>query len=354
MNGKISISLDALVSNFKNLRFLLGDFICVLKCDAYGHGAKRCATSLYENGARKFAVFSLDEALEIRENVPSADILILGRTPAAYIDGLKKNRFIQTVFSAEYIKELIPYSDGLRTHIKLDTGMNRVGFKGEPEMIKRAFSGFRGEIEGVYTHFHSADCDDADTVENELADFLRRARELEALYNKSMIKHAAASAAAIRFKQTRLDACRIGLALYGYLPDNCTLPFRLKPVMSFFGRVISVRNVARGENIGYGCDRKAERASVIATVACGYADGLPRIAEKMNPLVKGHRVPFAGRICMDRCMLDVTELYKKGITLRPYDKVELLGKNLPVTELARAEKTIPYEILTRVGKMNAK
>jgi len=346
---ELLISADNLVKNAQALKDTVGDFYCVLKCDAYGHGATRCASALHSAGMKRFAVFSLAEALEIKSFVGDSDILILGRTPSRYASALKENRFIQTVFSEEYASELKPFSNGLRAHIKLDSGMNRSGFKTEPEIIKKAFSGFRGEIEGVYTHFHSADCDSLEGAEKQLVEFTAYATELEAILSKKLTKHAAASAAALRMKRARLDICRIGLALYGCLPDNCEAKRELLPVMTLRAPVISVREVEKGENIGYGCDNTAKKRMTVATVAVGYANGLPRSAMRLfRPAVNGKRVDIAGRICMDRCMLDVTDV--DGV--KPYCEVELFGASVSVTELAEAEGTIPYETLTRVGKMN--
>lgn len=348
MGACVKISFDGIVRNAVELRKAVGPFYCVLKCDAYGHGAVKCVDALYDAGFRDFAVFSLEEALEIKRRIGDAEILILGRTPARYSDALVKNGFVQTVFSKEYAEELAPVSAGLRAHIKLDSGMNRVGFKCEPEQIKNVFSGFKGEIEGVYTHFHSADCPDLKQTETELAEFINKTAELENGLGKKLKRHAAASAAAIRLPSARLDACRIGLALYGVLPDNCEIDYDLAPAMSLTVPVIDVRCLKKGENIGYGCDITVKRDTVAATVAAGYAMGLSRrLAGAFRPSINGNRVDVLGRICMDRCMLDVTEL--SGV--KPYDTVEFFGDSVSVRELAECEKTIPYEILTRVGKM---
>lgn len=346
----LSISAENLVYNALTLKDKVGSYYCVLKSDAYGHGATLCASALYEAGMRHFAVFSLDEALEIKPYVNGSDVLILGRTPSRYAEILKRNSFIQTVFSSEYANELLPFAKGLRLHIKLDTGMNRSGFRDAPKNVYSAVSGLKGAIEGVYTHFHCADADSLSVTVGQLEVFKRKACELETLLSKTLTKHTAASAAALRLEDARMDLCRIGLALYGCLPDNCEKICELKPVMSFSAPVISVRDVKKGENIGYGCDRIAKSDITVATASVGYANGLSRAAEQLfRPMINGRRVGFVGRICMDRCMLDVT-----GIDVKPYDTVELFGKNISVCELSCSENTISYEVLTRVGRMNAK
>ncbi len=352
MNAQVKISYDALAFNARRLQNCVGNYYAVLKCDAYGHGARECAKVLYESGHRHYAVFSLDEALQIKRLADGADILILGRTPAENAYLLAQNRFIQTVFCADYALELSPHSKGVRTHIKLDCGMNRSGFKSEPEQIKNAFLSYNGTVEGVYTHFHSADEKDLTVTEKELDFFKRKSAELENLFGKKLIKHTAASAAALRCPKARLDICRVGLALYGIPPSNCEGICSLKPVMSLDAPVIDVRYLKKGENIGYGLDNTVSRDTVIATVAVGYASGVSRaLLRRFKPVLHGKRVGFSGRICMDRCMLDITDLLESGISIKPYDTVSFFGRESSVSELAECEGTIPYEILTRVGRM---
>ncbi len=353
MSGaKTEISLSALAHNAIALEKTVGSYYAVLKCNAYGHGAQRCARLLYDIGIRHFAVYSLDLAIKIKKYLPLCDILILGRTPVKYADELLSCGFIQTVFSDEYANELAPFSKGIRVHLKLDLGMNRAGFKCDSEELLRQISAFKGEIEGVYTHFHCADCPDLSFTETQLDGFLKRSSELEAMLGRKLQRHAAASAAALRLPRARLDISRIGLALYGVLPDNCEGLCELKPVMSFFAPITGVRFVKKGENVGYGCDVRAKRDTVCATVSAGYANGLTRIqATAGRALVHGKRVSFLGRICMDRCMLDVTDLAESGISVKPYDTALFFGNEISVSEFAEYENTIPYEILTRVGKM---
>lgn len=349
MQARIEINLPVLQENADRLLKYLGDFYCVLKCDAYGHGTRKCAEALYRGGHRYFAVFSLDEALEIKSAAPDSEVLILGRTELGLVEKVIANGFAQTVFSSEYANELAPYSKGLRIHVKIDSGMNRCGFKCAPSEIKTAFLNFKGNIEGAYTHFPRADEKNLTPTEASLEAFLEKSGELDALLGKKLIKHSAASACALRLPAARLDRSRIGLALYGYLPENCTLPFSLKSVMSLIAPVISVKTVKKGEGVSYG-GAPLEKNSVIATVACGYANGLVCSAgQYLKPNINGFEAKIVGRVCMDRCMLDVTEIFENGRIVKVYDKVRFLDN---ATAFAAAESTIPYEILTRVGKMN--
>jgi alanine racemase len=229
--------------------------------------------------------------------------------------------------------------------------MNRCGFKCAPSEIKEEFSNFRGNIEGTYTHFPRADEKDLTSTEVSFKRFLSDAAELEALLGKRLIKHSAATACALRLPMARLDRSRIGLALYGYLPENCTLPFSIKPVMSLTAPVISLKTVRKGEGVSYG-STPLERDTVIATVACGYANGLVRGAGRyLSPSINGNLVKIIGRVCMDRCMLDVTEIFEGGKGIAIYDGVEFFDN---ANAFSEAEGTIPYEILTRVGKMNTR
>lgn len=349
----VKIDLDALVSNAEKLKALTNETYFVLKSDAYGHGAIRCAKALFEAKMSRFAVFSLEEALEIKPYVGEARVLILGRTPGDHIAEVSRNGFTQTVFSEEYVKEILPYSRGLKTEIKLDCGMHRSGFTAEASAISSALSGFKGEICGVYSHLSCADAPDLSHARIQLNDFVLRAEALENELGSPLEKHVAASAAALRISEARLGLCRIGLALYGIMPECCENRYGLEPVMSVNAAVISVQRVKKNEFIGYGCEHRVKRDSVIATVAMGYANGLERVAAKcFMPIINGYRVPFAANICMDRCMLDVTEIFEAGGSVKPYDTALIVGDGISVYDLARAEGTIPYEVLTGLGRMN--
>ena len=351
--SSVEVDIDALVSNAQKLKALAGESYFVLKSDAYGHGAIECAKALFQANMSRFAVFSYEEALRIKPYVGNARVLILARTPAECIDDLKRCGFVQTVFSDEYIKELIPYSKGLKSEIKLECGMHRSGFTATASGIRYALSGFQGEICGVYSHLSCADAPEPSLAYVQLSDFVSRSERLEGELKIPLEKHVAASAAALRMPQARLGLCRIGLALYGIMPECCENICGLKPVMSVKASVISVQRVKKNEFIGYGCDHRAKADSMIATVAIGYANGLPRIAAKsFMPQINGYRVPFAANICMDRCMLDVTRIFDDGKSVKPYDTAFIVGNGVSVHELASSEKSIPYETVTRLGRMN--
>ncbi len=341
----VTVDVSALIHNASLLRERIGNFYCVLKCDAYGHGATRCAGALYEIGMRRYAVFSLDEALEIHPCVGNSEILILGRTDAASLSALSENGFTQTVFSEEYAKELSAFRGKLNLHIKVDTGMNRSGFSPNSERIFSALKNRREDISGIYTHFPSADAKALSDTEKRLSVFLNTASELEVLLKKRLTKHSAASAAAARLPSARLDLSRIGLMLYGVIPNNTELS-GLRPVMSLSGRITGVRKVKKDETVGYGGAYICQRDSVIATVDRGYASGVRRsLVGRFTPRLHGFFVPLAA-VCMDRSMLDVTALTENGISVKVGDTVTFFGDGYPIENMAKAAETISYEILT--------
>lgn len=350
---KVNIELDALVHNATVLNEKVGVFYAVLKCDAYGHGAVSCAKALYESGVRHYAVFSLAEALEIHPFVGNSEILILGRTDASELATVGEKGFVQTVFSEEYAREIIAHGYGTRLHVKIDTGMNRSGFPADGERVFSILSTLGDNVDGVYTHFPRADEKDISDTEERLSFFLKTVDELEVLLGRKLKKHSAASAAALRLPAARLDVSRIGLALYGISPDNSEPP-SLKPVMSLYGTVSGIRTVKKGDTVGYGCRFTCKRDSIIATVDGGYANGVRRsLVGRFKPRIFGKLLPLAA-VCMDRCMLDVTDLFLMGKEVRAGETVTFFGNGHSVKEMAVSAKTIPYEILTLAGKTNAK
>ncbi len=341
------INLGALCENALILKKTVGDFYCVLKCDAYGHGDINCARALSEAGFDRFAVFSVREAERIRRF--AREILILGRSEKKLIRLVAERGYIQTVSSFEYLEELQSVTDIPHIHLKLDCGMNRSGFRCNPEEILSRLGHVRDKVCGIYTHFHSADCPELNETKSELKDFIGKSDFLRDALGNEILRHAAASSAALRLPEARFDLCRMGIALYGCVPDNCVGPV-LKPVMGFYGRITETRFVKKGENIGYGTGNRAEKDMLVATVASGYASGLRRaLYGRYRPLVCGYPVSFAGKICMDRCMLDLTEAAENGLFPKTGDRVEFFGENKGVAEMASASETISYEILTGIG-----
>lgn len=342
--------LSALTENALFLKKRLGDLYCVVKCNAYGHGDIECVSVLRDIGMTRFAVFSYDEAVRIKKAARDAEILILGRSDIALSENIRRYGFVQTVASSEYAAALSNAPACPKIHIKLDTGMNRSGFTKLPSL-----NGIANKIVGAYTHFPNADAPDFSDTEARFLRFSEIAGELQHKLKRPLTLHCAASAAALHKNAERIpktDACRIGLALYGIKPSECAPDVFLTPVMSFYANVSEVRTVNAGERIGYGGRTLCTKKSQIATVPAGYASGLTRaLFGRFKPSVNGYQAPFAGNICMDRCMLDVTEIFERGGTVKAGDTVVFFDKTHPVTLISDAIGTISYEVLTTVGNL---
>lgn len=358
------IDLDALCHNYRQICRAAGGtpVLSVIKADAYGHGAGRCAAALYGEGCRFFGVANLGEALQLREALGTrlAEILILGYTDPHDTPLLLENRLTQALFSADYARELaerLPEHAGLRVHIKLDTGMNRIGFSARTEDCLKTCEAIEGILKtgkfhasGIFTHFACADCADDGMTAVQAAEFNHVTEELAARGIRFSVRHAANSAAILRYPQLRLDMVRAGIILYGIAPSDAVGSEELRPVMSFLTHVTHVHALKAGEAVGYGASFRAAGDMTAATLAVGYADGYLRAYAGGSVSVRGQLAPLIGRICMDQCMADVT-----GIPVCPGDPVVLFGQDgenpvLPVERLAELSGSIPYETLCLVGK----
>ena len=347
----VLIDLDALERNAKALKARLGNYYCVLKCDAYGHGAERCAARLASAGMDRFAVYSLSEARTVRKVAKDAEILILGRTEPVFCDELESGGFIQTVGSAEYARALASQSESVKIHIEVNCGMNRSGFA--PRELSELTLPFpRENVLGVFGHLSCADENELSEAEKQIHIFENAAKALERSLKKPLIRHLSASAASLRSELKSTGLSRIGLALYGVAPANCDGSF-LTPVMSFHSAVTDLRFVKKGENVGYGLDHRLSRDSFVATVSGGYANGIQRSASsKFSVLIHGKSAVSVGNVCMDRFMVDVTDIISKGKSVRPGDTVTFFDRNFSVWSIALACGTIPYEVLTGIGSSN--
>lgn len=352
MDGAFAlIDLSAFEHNAMELRKRLGEFYCVLKCDAYGHGAEKCASRLAAFGMKRFAVYSLSEAETIRKTVSDSEILILGRTDPALCGEIEADGFIQTVGSAEYAEALAKRGKGVKVHIEIDCGMNRWGFKPQAlEEWKMPFS--KENVTGAFAHLSCADEKDISEAKKQISAFNTAADAFEARFGKTLTRHISASAGSLRKELGTNALSRVGLALYGIVPENCDGSF-LRPVMSFYSQVTGVRKVKNGENVGYGVDHRVSRDSVIATVSGGYANGIHRSGSgRLAVIVGGERAGSVGNICMDRFMVDVTDMVERGKSVREGDEVTFFDGTYGVGNMARECGTIPYEILTSVGRQN--
>ena len=356
------IHLSNLEHNYRALRGMLPRgcrFLGVVKADAYGHGAIPVAKKLEELGAEYLAVACLDEAIELRDSGITAPILILGPTPALFAEELIQyglTQSVQDLDSARALSETAGKAGkALRVHWKVDTGMSRLGFLCDESHLERSV----GEIchacalpylesEGIFTHFANADQDEDYTM-LQLKRFFCTLDKLAQEGVRPKIRHCAASAAVLHYPCTHLDMVRPGIALYGHYPDPSCEGLDgpgLLPVMTLKTRVAAVRELSAGTSVSYGCTHVLRRDSRIAVLPIGYADGLERLLSNQGEvLLGGHRVPILGRVCMDLCLVDVTDL---PLTT-PGDEVIVFGSELPLEEKADQVGTISYELLCGVS-----
>ena len=351
------IDLAALADNFAAIRKRCGQKIyAVIKADAYGHGAVKAAQVLQRCGAYGFAVSNIAEAEELRAAGIKLPILILGYTQVEYAAALTKFDIEQCVYSLEYAEALNEAANGkIRVHLKLDTGMGRIGFDCRAEDAaglmdaKQVLSLENLEACGVFMHFAAADA----PAEQEFTDaqyrrFLAAVAALESDGHKFRIKHCRNSAAILTLPEEKTDAVRAGIILYGLAPDaGMTLPEDFKPVMSLYSIVSMVKTIAGGDTVSYGRTYKAENPRIIATVSAGYADGVPRLlSNRGSVLIHGKQAKIVGRVCMDQFCVDVTDIEN----VKMGDTVTIFGAGLSAEEVAGAADTINYEIVCGISK----
>ena len=346
------VDLDALAHNYRLLRGLAPDsrFLGLVKANAYGHGAVPVAKKLESLGADMLAVACLDEAVELRRAGIAIPILCLGQTPVEYASDLLAYNITQTVGDLETGKALseaaVKAGKTLKIHVKVDTGMGRLGFVG-PALNEeiRALCALPGlETEGIFTHFANADGDETYTKRQDDA-FVCAINELHHEDRLNFkIYHCAASAAVLNYPWMSMGMIRPGIALYGYVPDPSVKDPGLKPVMTVKSRIAAVRALPAGAKISYGCTATLERDSKIAVLPMGYGDGLPRcLSNKLKVLIGDKLCPVLGRICMDMCMVDVTDV--SGV--KAGDIATIYGPGLTDCA-ARLAGTIPYELLCQL------
>ena len=357
------ISLPNLEHNYRALRAMLPAacrFLGVVKANAYGNGALRVAQELERLGAEYLAVACVDEAADLRAAGIKMPILILGSTPADYAGELLDLNLTQTVFDLETGRALsqaaVKAGKPLNIHVKLDTGMSRLGFLCDEghmaESVRQVaeLCALPGLVhEGVFTHFADSD----GCAEYTMLQFTRFLDALQMLEERGVgfaIRHCANSGAMLHYPCTHLDMVRPGVALYGHYPDPSCEGLDgpgLRPVMELKSRVSAVRALPAGAVVSYGRTFILERDSRLAVLPVGYADGLHRACSgNLDVLIHGRRAPVVGRVCMDMCMADVTDIH--GVV--PGDVATVYGGSLPVEEAARAAGTIQYELLCAISE----
>ncbi|MGP2657855.1 alanine racemase [Malaciobacter sp. WC5094] len=356
------INLDNLANNIREVRRVTNPktkISAVIKADGYGHGAVAIAQTLLENGADRFAVATLSEALQLRKEFKETQIMVLGYTPEHLAQEIVNNNIIQTIYSLEQAKEFSKVAKQLNknivVHIKIDSGMNRLGMLCSEDTVNTVLQISKLEnlvIEGIYTHFAAADELDKTYTKMQVEKFIKIVEQIEEKGLIIPIKHVSNSAAIIDMPEFNFDMVRAGIMLYGLYPSQSVNHERvnLKEVMCLKAKIAQVKEIEAGSGISYGLTYKCEHKTKIATLPIGYADGYTRmLSNKAKVLVENKIVPVLGNICMDQCIIDVTNLdVKMG------DEVVLYGGNnkdgISIDSVANLLNTINYEIVCMVDK----
>jgi alanine racemase len=355
------IDLDAIRANFLAVLSHVGgrsggvEVIAVVKANGYGHGAVPVAQALEAAGATMLACADIEEGVELRRGGIRVPILVFGALSVSDLDGVFTHDLTPTIsspFAARALREAASRR-GTRVgcHLKIDTGMNRLGLRYDnlAETVPPVLAGAGLEIDGVYTHFATAEDRAHPLFHEQRQRFDAALRRLLALGVRPRVRHAGNSAALLRDPTTWLDAVRPGLLLYGVAPTDWTGRMSLRPAMTLHSRVVAVKGMRVGETAGYGARDAVSRPTTIAVIPAGYADGLDvRLAGRGAVLVRGRRVPVVGSVCMDSITVDVT-----GLDVSPGDEVVLLGSqgdaSIGAGEVAATIGTVPHEILCRTG-----
>lgn len=361
----MEIDLDAIRENYHTIRAFVdpaAKVMAVIKADAYGHGVEYTAREMSAAGVEWFAVSNLEEAVQVRRAGLDKPLLILGYTPPEYARQLALNGISQAVFDVRYGRRLAACAEEcgvqVRIHMKVDTGMTRIGF---PYRDNVEDAGSVDEIEeictlpglypeGIFTHLSCADEDGEAEVYTRLQyalflDMVERLRRRRIVFE---LRHCCNSAATLHYPEMHLDLVRPGIILYGMTPSaGLHNPLALRPAMEMKTVISQMKEVPAGTPVSYGRTFVTPHTMMLATVPVGYADGYPRaLSGNAQMLLRGRRVPVVGRICMDQCMLDVS-----GVPdAQEGDIVTVFGGEITVDELADRADTINYEIICGISK----
>ncbi|WP_310605422.1 alanine racemase [Anaerosporobacter sp.] len=356
------IDLDAIDNNINEVRRNIDKntkIMAVIKADGYGHGAVALATALKDK-IDAFGIAIIEEGIELRNAGFKKPILILGFTPHQLYEELLKYDIMQTIFQYDMAKRLSDIAVSLgkqaKIHIKVDTGMTRIGFKDIEESIQtiKEISKLPNiVIDGMFTHFACADEVDKTSVRKQLNRFLAFADKLEKEGIHIPVKHVSNSASIIDLPEANLDMVRCGISTYGMYPSDEVNKTRLllQPALTLVSNVVYVKKVEAGTGVSYNSTYITDKESVIATIPVGYGDGYPRqLSSKGRVLIHGKSAPIAGRVCMDQFMIDVTDIpdVKEG------DKVTLIGQDgdeyISIEEVANLAGSFNYELVCDIGK----
>ena len=353
----VEIDLGAIAHNYKEIRKHMqpdAKLCAVVKADAYGHGAIAVARKAIAAGAEYLAVATISEAMKLREAGFTTPLLILGLTKPDSSFDIVDAELTQTVCRIDLVQalsaEAVAQGKRVKVHLAVDTGLGRIGVHpAEAADFARVITAMPGiELEGVFSHFALADITDKTFSIEQIRRFQEACDAIAAAGIEVPIRHIAESAAILDLPDVHFDMVRAGILQYGLWPsDEVTHPLQLRPAMKFCARIVYIKTIPPGTSIGYGRNFIAARESRIATISVGYADGYLRAYKGGFVEVRGKRAPIAGRICMDQCMIDVTDIPEAKLG----DIVTLFGsETLTADDLARLANTISYEVLCLVSK----
>lgn len=349
------INLDYIEENVKNMRSRMkqdSKLFAVVKANGYGHGAEEVARAALHAGADYLAVAFLDEALSLRKKGIAAPILVLGASrPADALIAAQQNISL-TVFDIQWLEEAAIQLQGsdINIHVKVDSGMGRLGLRTEREVKEiEEFLSRHTEfiLEGIYTHFATADERDSDYLNKQSQKF---AEILASFTTKPPIVHCSNSAAGLLHPELAFNGIRLGISMYGLSPSmeiEELLPFKLKEAFSLHTKIVQVKKLQKGDKVSYGATYEAKEDEWIGTLPIGYADGWLRKLHGQEVLVDGRRVPIVGRICMDQCMIKLPFQMEVGT------KVTLIGiqqeQAISINEIAKKLDTINYEVTCTIA-----
>ena len=358
------VDLGAIARNFKHITEHVAQerpagpprAIAVVKANAYGHGGGQVARALEDAGADLLACADIEEGAELRAAGVQADILIFGALSVSDLDGLFDCGLTPTISTPGAARAVqaaaAKYKRRLPYHLKIDTGMNRLGFRYDnlKRTLPELLASENLELSAVYTHFATADEPDSTLFNEQRARFERALAEIEGMNRGSRpYIHACNSAALLRDARVWYDRVRPGLLLYGVVPPPLASTIALEPAMTLVSRIVAVKGIRPAEGVGYGLRFRADAPRSIAVIPAGYADGLDlRLAGRGAVLIRGRRAPIVGAVSMDMLAADVT-----GLDVAPGDEVVILGSQgddrIDVREMAATIGTIPWEIVCRIG-----
>lgn len=358
-----NINLDAIENNINNIKKIIPKdtkIMAVIKADGYGHGAVPVAKFLNTIGVDAYGIAIIEEGIELRRAGIEKSLLILGFTPKEQFKQLLDYNITQTIFQISTAKELSKEAKAqgkvAKIHIKIDTGMSRIGFRNDENSIKeiKEIAKLEGiEIEGIFSHFACADEKDKSHSNKQLEHFLTFVNRLEEEGIYIPIKHISNSAGLMELPETAMNMVRAGIITYGYYPSEEVKKetLQLSPAMEIKTHVSFVKEVGEGTGISYGYTYVTDKKIKVATIPVGYGDGYPRrLSSKGRVIINGSYAPIIGRICMDQFMVDVSHIedVKQG------DIVTLVGRDedcmITVEELAELSDSFNYEFICNVGK----